>query len=593
MLDKIRTAMAAENIDWLLVFSKDPHLSEYTGACDKYREAISHFTGSAGTILISGEEAYLWTDMRYHIQAANELSGSGITLMKYGLQQVPSWEDFLCEHVWDGQVVAFDHLTAPYYKLRSLKQRFPSTVEIKDAHRLLQKTVDMPKRSFGDIIAVPGENAGLSLSQKLDGLRKRIRKRYVSDESYTYILSDLMSLMWLFNLRGSDIDYVPVAYSYAMITEYDATIFVNRKQLTDGAKKQLEDADIRIREYSLFYDQLKDIGTDLVLADPIFCNCRILSEAESVSVFRECDDTILIPKAYKNRVETEGMIKAHQKDAVTMIRFIRKIKEMAAENALTDEFTIGAMLDEMRLKGGANTLSFETICAYADNCAIVHYGVTKEASKKVSPRGFLLVDSGGQYAFEGTTDITRTISLGDLTDEERYVYTTVLKGNLRLMDMVFPEGFEGTMLDAIAEQPLWDAGYYCGHGIGHGVGCNLSVHESEIRVSRRTTDREVVFRPGAVVSNEPGIYLEGKFGVRIENLLLTVSEKPIDGHNMCRFSPLTLVPFDREAIDRSLLTKKEEDILDRYNKLILERISPLLDPDEQEWLKDYLEQTDR
>lgn len=581
--------MKAENIDWLIVFSNDAHMSEYTAQCDKYREVLSGFTGSAGTLVISEGEAYLWTDTRYHIQAAKQLEGSGITLMKYGMPHVPAWEDWICEHIWDGMTLAFDFMSASYEEYSELAMRLPSSVEIKDAGPLLRSAVDMPRRQFNEILAVPESFSGKSVSDKIKALRLAVQKKYAQDQSYTYVISDLASQMWLFNIRGGDIEYVPVAYAYTLVTAYDVTLFVSRKCIGDKVRKHLEDASVRLKEYSTFYDSLGDIATDVIIADKCSCNTRILKGADEAGMYRECDDNILIPKAYKNSAEIEGMRSAHLKDAVTMIRFIKKIKEMAKDNALTDEFSIKAMLDDMRIKGGASSLSFETICGYDDNAAIVHYCVSRESSKPVKARGFLLVDSGGQYAFEGTTDITRTISLGDLTEEEKKAYTTVLKGNLQLMDTFFPEGFEGTLLDAIAEQPLWDAGYFCGHGIGHGVGANLSVHESEARINRRTAEHEVVFRPGVIVSDEPGIYIEGKFGVRLENLLLTAPAESLDGHRMCRFKPLTLVPFDEEAIDHSLLSDREERILSDYNRLIEINVLPLLDDSEKEWLKEIID----
>jgi len=589
MLDKIRELMAGANIDWLIVFSKDPHLSEYTAKCDKYREALSGFTGSAGTLVISAQEAYMWTDMRYHIQAGIQLSGTGITLMKYGMPNVLSMEDFLCEHVWDGMTVGFDFMTASYERYINLSDRLPSTIDIVDAHDILTKSVDMDKRAHSDVRSVPEDLAGKSFEKKLSDLRSTIKKRYANDESYTYILSDLTSQMWLFNLRGEDIDYVPVAYCYTLVTVYDATLFIDKRHLLPDAKEKLEKAGVTIREYRDFYNALSDIATDIVIADPDNCNARILAGFDNYGIFRKCNDNVLITKAVKNHAEIDGMRKAHLKDAVTMIRFIKKIKETAASGELTDEYDIGSMLDDMRLKGGCESLSFETICAYGDDAAIVHYSANEQSSKKVSSSGFLLVDSGGQYRYEGTTDITRTISLGELTEEEKRAYTTVLKGNLRLMDMVFPEGFEGTMLDSIAEEPLWEAGYYCGHGIGHGVGCNLSVHESEARISRRTQNNEIVFRPGVIVSNEPGVYIEGKFGVRLENLLLVTAAGECDSHKMCRFEPLTLVLFDREAIDKYMLSDRELDILARYNKLIYEKVSPYLENDEKFWLKENID----
>ncbi len=589
MIDTIRAQMAQNGIDWLIVFSDDPHLSEYTAKCDKYREAISHFTGSAGTLLISANEAYLWTDMRYHIQASAQLDGSNITLMKYGMPDVESYEDFLRSHIWDGMTLGFDLMTASYETYLNLRQKLPESVDIVDAHGILRSCVKMPKRSFNPIEAVPDEYLGKSTAKKIEFIRNRICQKYISDESYTYILSDLASQMWLLGLRGSDIDYVPVAYSYTMITSYGVTVYMNKESLSAEAVSKLDDEGIKAEQYSQFYDRLDDIATDVVVADPVFNNSRLLSSFDERGMLIECDDTVLIPKAFKNSVETEGMISAHTDDAVTMIKFIRKIKEMAAKNILTDELSVKKMLDSMRIKRGCDTLSFETICAYAENAAIVHYAVNESSSKKIESRGFLLVDSGGQYKFRGTTDITRTISLGPLTDEQKRAYTTVLKGNLALMGTVFPEGFKGTMLDAIAEKPLWDGGYYCGHGIGHGVGCYLSVHESEARISRNPSKREVTFHPGIIISNEPGIYIEGQFGIRLENLLLVTRADPVEGHNMCRFTPLTLVPFDNESIDVSMLSDKELSILNDYNAMILEKCSPLLTEDEVKWLKENID----
>ena len=282
------------------------------------------------------------------------------------------------------------------------------------------------------------------------------------------------------------------------------------------------------------------------------------------------------------------MKEAHQKDAVTVIKFIRMIKEMARVGTLGDEYDIGRMLDDMRIKNGASSLSFKTICAYRENAAVVHYIARKETAKPVMPEGFLLVDSGGQYKNLGTTDITRTISLGEVSAEEKKVYTTVLKGNLRLMNAIFPRGFKGTLLDGLAESVLWENGYFCGHGIGHGVGCYLAVHEGETRISRGCGERESCFFPGVIVSDEPGVYIEGKFGVRLENLLLTVASDDLDGNKMCAFEPLTLVPFDKESIDQTLLTDDEKDILSRYYELISEKILPLLPEDDRKWAEEYM-----
>ncbi len=572
------------DIDWFVVFSQDEHLSEYTGASDRYIRALTGFSGSAGTLLVGADEAYLWTDSRYFIQANAQLEGSGISLMKYGMPDVPSLEDFLSGHIWEGQRLAFDHRTLSYDHLDLIRKKLGAGVDTVDGACILRALSDsMPKRDPKEIVSVPESASGKSTKDKLAALRRRINRVNPGIDSYTYIISDLTNIMWLFNLRGSDIAHVPVAYSYALITSYSATLYVNRKMLDDETKEALAD-DVLIKEYSLFYKDLEDVATDIVLADRYTCNARICASFDENGVFRECNDTELIPKALKNEAETSGMRNAHLKDAVTMISFIKHVKD----SACGDEFTLGKLLDQKRIENGCDDTAFDTICAYKENSAIVHYVADKEGSKKIDGDGFLLVDSGGQYRFEGTTDITRTISLGSVTEEEKKIYTTVLKGNLRLMDVTFPEGCEGTLLDAVAEQPLWERGYFCGHGIGHGVGCYLSVHESEARIARRTGKGEIPLRPGVIVSNEPGIYIEGRFGVRIENLLLVISAGTIDSHPMCSFVPLTLVPFDKEAIDFDMLDEKERGILKRYYELIDEKIKPLLDENDRQWLTDQL-----
>ena len=590
MVNKLRHVMAENNIDYMIVYSEDPHLSEYTGECDRFRAVISHFTGSAGILLVGADSAFLWTDSRYFVQAGDQLEGTGITLMKYGLPNVPSLGNYLSEHIWDGQTIAFDHMTLSYESYKDIRSKLPESVETVDGADILRAVVpDLPGRSFDRIELMPEEASGKSTADKLGAVRKKIVSTYANDKSYTYIISDLTSVMWLFNLRGSDINFVPVAYSYAMITEHTATIYLSRKDLGDKARSYLEDHDVRIREYSCFYKDLDDIASDIVIADSYKNNARILKRFDDAGIYKDCSDTELIPKHIKNRAEIEGMKSSHIKDAVTMIRFIRKVKEAAKNGELPDEYETGKMLDDMRLNNGCGLLAFKTICAYGKNGAVVHYSARKESALKLENKGFLLVDSGGQYEFEGTTDITRTISLGKLSDEEKKVYTAVLKGNLRLMGALFPQGYKGALLDMTAEAPLWEIGCFCGHGIGHGVGHYLSVHESEARVSRSSGVREAPFSPGVIVSDEPGIYIEGKFGVRLETLLLTVAAEPIDENRMCRFEPLTLVPFDKEAIDMDMLSDSDKRILHDYYELIREKVLPLLDDDEKIWLKEIID----
>ena len=590
MVSDLQTLMRDNGIDWFIVFSNDEHLSEYTSESDRYLAATTGFTGSAGTLLCGQDEAYLWTDSRYFVQAAEQLKDSGISLMKSGLPKVPRIGDFLKDHVWDGQVISFDMKTVSYEQFIDLTKMLSASVEVRDGSYLLINSVSsITQRQFSSIDAVPDKDAGKSATEKLAKLRDRIRREYVCEDSYTYILSDLPSIMWLFNIRGCDITYVPVAYSYAMIDQYSAKLYVSRKNLSQGAASKLKETGVILKEYSQFYKDLKEIPTDVILADPYANNSMIITTCADIGAIAECADPVLIPKAYKNAAEIRGMKESHLMDAVTMIRFIKKVKEMADEDRLPNEYDMGKMLDRMRTEGGAEALSFKTICAYKENSAIVHFIAHEKSAKDIRPEGYLLVDSGGQYRFKGTTDITRTISLGPVSDEEKKVYTTVLKGNLRLMNMTFPQGYKGAILDMAAEEPLWNEGYFCGHGIGHGVGCYLSVHESEARISRREGDREVDMLPGVIVSDEPGVYLEGKFGVRLENLLLVEKADPIDGYAMCRFEPLTLVPFDKESIDVSLLSDTEKEVLRKYYEKIEFEVGPMLDEAEHLWLKEIID----
>lgn len=580
--------MEQNSIDWFIVYSNDPHLSEYTAECDRLRERISGFTGSAGTLLVSASEAYLWTDSRYYIQAADQLKGSGISLMKLQEPGVPSLSEYLGGHIWDGQVLAVDKKTISYDEYKSLCRVLPTSTEVVDGGKLLRQLCNI-KRSFNDVNEVPREYRGKEIKEKIDDVRKRISGKIPNGVSYTYILSDLTSVMWMYDLRGNDIRHVPVAYSYTVINAYSAVLYISRKNLSDGAAAMLEEAGVTVKEYSQFYGGLSDIATDIVLADTYRNNALILEDIDAAGILQDVSDCEIIRKPVKSASEIKGMTEAHIKDAVTMIRFIKNVKQTARSGGLTNEYDIGNKLDESRLANGCCDMSFDTICAYGPNAAIVHYTAQSDTCAPVRSSGFLLVDSGGQYEYMGTTDITRTISLGELTQEEIRAYTTVLRANLRLMDMIFPEGCKGTLLDAAAEEVLWENGYYCGHGIGHGVGCYLSVHESEIRISRVAGKRECSFYPGVIVSDEPGVYVEGKLGVRLENLLLVTSAGQIDGHRMCRFTPLTLVPFDMEAVDRSMLTNKEREILAEYNRLIWEKVSPFLEKDEKDWLKENID----
>lgn len=582
-LSVLRSNMSDENIDWMVIYSADAHMSEYVGAADKAREYFSGFTGSAGTMLVGREEAYLWTDSRYFVQAEKELSGSEITLMRDGMEGVDNLTEYLSKCVWEGQVIATDFRTISISSLQKLKEIVPENVEIIDASRIIGKSWNgRPKREFHEINIIDETVAGCTTKEKIDYLRNKINEIYIDElDSYSFIVSDLCSIMWLLNIRGKDIAYVPVAYSYLVIDANCIYFYCNRKAVGKDVINILNEKDIIVKEYGNFYNELDDIATDIVLIDPKKSNALIVEKISGPVKIWECDDILLIPKHIKNYKEIEGMKNAHLLDGVVMTKFIYKLKHMDDIEKYT-EYDLGLMLDNMRLLNEqCQGLSFETICAYGENAAIVHYSANEECTTNVKRKGMILIDSGAHYEC-GTTDVTRTISLGEVSDEEKKCYTAVLKGNLALADMIFPKGVKGDNLDVIARKPIWDIGYDFGHGTGHGIGCRLSVHEDPVRISYRGNSVEMV--PGIVVSDEPGIYVEGEFGIRIENALLCEKKDTFENKEMLGFDSLTLVPFDRDAIDVNFLEPEDIKRLNNYHKRVFMELSKYLDEDECQWL---------
>lgn len=586
----LRDNMAQNHVDWLLLYYADAHLSEFISNCDDYFEEFSGFTGDSATLLISNDACYLWTDGRYFIQAECELNGSGIILMKDGCPGTPSVYDFLKKQVWEGQRIAFDYKTVSYKAFCSLKEKLSKTIEFVDASLIIKDSLKEKRtRDFNLITHVSDENAGCTVESKLESIRKSVRDYFPDEEaSFSYIVSNLPANMWIFNLRGCDIPNVSVAYSYSIITDYSSTIYLSRKNLSDEARFSLNSCGVIVKEYSEFYSDIEEIASDYVLVDDFCNNAAVCEKAKTVSELIFVNDHDLIKKYIKNQTECEGMRKAGIKDGVTMCRFIMKIKELAKTDRLPNEYETGKILDDMRISGGAYSLSFPTICAYGKNAAVVHYEAEQESCSDLKTSGLLLVDSGGHYNNEGTTDITRTISLGVVSDEEKRAYTAVLKGNLRLMSVIFPEGTVGQNIDILARKPIWDIGYNYSHGTGHGVGCNLEVHEAPVRISPsigKPRANNYPLKPGMTMSDEPGIYVENKFGIRLENVLLVV-DKSKDSRKLYGFEPISFAPFDLESIDFNMLDEEDIRILNKYHKLVYDVISPHLDEVAQNWLKD-------
>lgn len=577
---KLRNKMLEEGIDWLVITTADPHLSEGLSECDKVREYYSGFTGSAGTLVINETEAFLWTDSRYYVQAQEELNYSEIKLMKDGTKGVPGVNEYIAGHVWPGQTIGFDYRRISARKYNELRDLSGEDINFVNASKMITECWDdIPARQFESINVIDDKTAGKSSADKIDDIRKLIEKYLKDDEiSYSYIVSDLCSNMWITNLRGCDIENVPVAYSYLIINNYSAVLFVKKKALSKDIEDKLNDAGIIIKDYGMFERELREIASDCVMFDDATNNAslyEILADYNVVNV----KDSSFIKKYIKNEAEIEGMKAAHILDAKVMISFIKEVKDMASKGISSNEYELGKKLDEMRLsEAKCESLSFDTICGFNSNGAIVHYKAPDKDSMAVKSDGLLLVDSGAHYEF-GTTDITRTIVLGNISNKAKECYTAVLMGNLRLMSTIFAEGVKGENLDVIAREPIWEAGYDYGHGTGHGIGCKLSVHEPYVTISYRS-NLGIALQAGMVVSDEPGIYLEGEFGIRLENALLVKNVRD----NILGFESLTLVPFDKDAILTNKLSERDVEILNNYHKRVYDVMSENLDEEHRNWL---------
>ena len=576
--------MERNKINAYVIPTSDEHGSEYLSDHFKTREYMSGFTGSAGTLVVTMYEALLWTDGRYFIQAAEQLQDSEIKLMKAGEEGVPSVEEYLKKNLIEGSVIGFDGQTTNARQAEKLAEI--SEMKIKsDVDLVGEIWSDRPAIEFKPIWRLMDRYAGVSYPEKVANIRKRMEE----EKADTLLLTSLDEIAWVTNIRGDDIEYNPVCFSYMVITKYDSLLFANTKSFDEKTIYRLSEEGVKIKEYDEIYDYVKVIPEYTTLwLDKTTTNYSILRSIKPEVKIIDKFSPALHLKAIKNNVEIENMINAHIMDGVAVTRFIYWLKHNVSKEKMT-EISIANKLEEFR-KSWKTYLapSFETIVGYADHGAIVHYSATKETDYEVKADNFVLIDSGGHYV-EGTTDITRTISLGKVTPKMKKMYTAVLKGHLNLAASVFKEGCSGVAIDYNARQPLWDLGLDYNHGTGHGVGYLLSVHEPPNAIRYRILpDNQFnpVFKEGMITSNEPGVYLEGEFGIRIENLVLCEKKEQNQWGTFLCFKPLTLVPYDRELISFEDMADKEIELLDNYHKMVYEMISPYLTLEEKIWLKD-------
>ncbi|MDD3891515.1 MAG: aminopeptidase P family protein [Bacteroidales bacterium] len=579
-INKLRDSMASNGIAAYIAPSSDPHLSEYLPDCWKLRAWLSGFTGSAGTLVVTTTKAALWTDSRYFLQAEQELCGSGIELCKLGLPNTPSIEDWLGQNLEHGQIVGFDGRLLSYMQaaklIKDIKQKgLKSNPKVDIINEIWDERPDMPT---GKAFEHELRYAGLAVNEKLTIIRKELTK----NSANACILSALDEVAWAFNIRGNDIEYNPVAMAYGFITLEKATLYIDPQKLSEELANNLVQQGVTIKNYGKIGKAIKSATAETIFAlDKSRINHWLYSliPKESKTI-----KTLSIPtklKAIKNPIEIENIKQSLIKDGVAMCKFIHWVENGVGKEQIT-ETTIAEKLVELRSEQeGFVSESFGTIAGYREHGAIVHYSASAETASQIKPEGFLLVDSGGQY-LQGTTDITRTTHLGQPTQEEMEDYTLVLKGMIQLSMAQFPAGTRGSQLDILARMAMWNKGVNYGHGTGHGIGAFLNVHEGPQSI--RQNENPVTIEPGMIQSNEPGIYRAGKYGIRIENLIICREAMETDSGKFYNFETVTLCPIDTKPIKVDMLSPEERSWLTDYHKMVYEKLAPRLNQSMKDWL---------
>ncbi len=579
----LRAVMASHGVDYCLVPSNDFHGSEYLSSHFKCRSWMSGFTGSAGTLLVGKDWAGLWTDGRYFIQAAQQLEGSGIDLMKMGEPGVPTIHEYIEKHLKKGDVLGFDGRMASARmaaSLRKLAEKAGASIACED-DLVGEIWTDRPALSAKPAFELSADVVGKSRAEKLMDLRAALAK----EGADALVIASLMDVCWLMNLRGADVACTPVVLSFAAVTAEEAVLFVNEKVLDGEIRINLRNDGVSIRPYEAVYDFVRGLnaGSKVMLNLGVVNSKLEACVPEGVEIIDKVDPTNL-PKACKNEKEVDNFRTAHIKDGAAVTKFMRWVKTNVGKIDM-DEISVADKLEEFRAaQPGYIGPSFEPIMGYGPHGAIVHYSATEESCAKLEAKSFLLSDTGAHF-IEGSTDITRTFALGELTDDEKRFYTLVLKGNLQLGNAQWKAGCTGSNLDYLAREPLWRLEADYNHGTGHGVGYILSVHEGpqSIHWGRGSaTPLEV----GMITSNEPGFYLEGAFGVRLENLT-AVEEVAANGYGrFLRFETLTMVPFDLDAVIPELLGEECRGLLNAYHAKVRKSLAPYMTDEENLWLAD-------
>ena len=580
-LEDLRQVMRTEKLDAFIFPSTDPHQGEYVPDHWKGREWISGFNGSAGTAVVTMNEAALWTDSRYFIAASEQLKGTEFVLMKERIPGTPTisqWLGRMLQNVKSPQVGIDGTVcsaTAVIQLVTELRHEGGITLRTNfDPLKLIWN--DRPSLPLSPVYVQPLQYAGESAQSKLHRIRKALRQQHADG----MLMCALDDIAWTLNLRGDDVHCNPVFVSYLLISSQKATLFVNPDKLTDEVKGYLHNEGVETDDYNNIVKGLKSYPDYNILLDENETNYTLAKAVECEKVMGE--SPVKRMKTVKNEAEIAGFRQAMLKDGIAMVKFLRWLQPAVEAGGVT-EMGVDRKLTSLRSEQPLfHGISFDTISSYQSHGAIVHYEATPATDSPLRPEGLLLLDSGAQYV-DGTTDITRTIALGELSDEQRHIYTLVLKGHLQLQNAIFPSHASGTQIDALARKDMWREGYNYLHGTGHGVGSFLNVHEGPHQI--RMEYKPAPLLPGMTVTDEPGIYIEGRFGVRIENVLLIKPYATTPFGQFLQFEPLTLCPIDTKPIVMEMMTNDELQWLNQYHQMVFDCLAPHLDEQHREWLR--------
>ena len=585
-IEQLRVLMKEKNIDAYVVPTADFHQSEYVGEHFKARKFITGFSGSAGTAVITADEARLWTDGRYFIQAAKQIEGTGVELMKMGEPGFPTLTEYLADTLPENGILGFDGRVVATGE----GEEYEAIVNAKNGSIVYeydlidQVWTDRPALSEKPVFELGVEYTGETVASKLSRIREEMKKCGAT----VHILTTLDDICWTLNMRGDDIDFFPLVLSYAVIEMDKAVLYINEAKLSDEIKEHFAADGIEIRPYNDIYEDVKSIcEKEVLLIDPAKLNYSLFNNLPEGCKKVSAPNPEIIFKAMKNEVEVENMKKANLKDSVAHVKFMKWVKENVNKEVIT-EMSASDKLDEFRKEmGNFIRPSFEPISSYGPHAAMCHYTSSPETDVQLKEGDIFLTDTGAGF-WEGSTDITRTYALGVIPAKTKENFTLVAIANLQLGSARFLHGTTGLVLDILARKPFWDRDLNFNHGTGHGVGYLLNIHEGPAGFRWKYRPNEThTLEKGMIITNEPGIYFEGEFGIRLENELLCCEGTNNEYGQFMHFESITFVPFDLDAIEPSIMTEQDKKLLNDYHKEVFEKVSPFLNDEEKAWLEKY------